>query len=862
MANTSAKDYTKIMTSLLHLVPSGSLDFRITLSQSTSLAVAALAFEHHTTRSHNDIGIEPNYLRLWTLPFTSSGSSNDYDRNGQATATLGKILPVLDYGICVERPQDAPSDLFLMPLRNGKLDERDAFFKDVPQGGLDETATTEGELPGTMENQLRQETDPGAVKSLIESAMCDQLTGLCAIDRDEIRMDAAITDVGLDSLLAIEFKNWIVRTFKASMHTTEIINAPNLLTLVTLVAQRSKLVKRTPEEHNDTAGEEHTKKNLSPPSEDDQSTAIISKLPPLPLPRLEDLMKKYVEGVRAFASKEEYENTQRLAREFCTPGSAGARLYEKFRAIKAANPENWYHDLFLHDQYLIRRGALAPFMLFFFTHPLSHVQHPQADRAALIATVLIRFKRDLEAGLIQPQYINEQPLCMDLYKNLFSACREPRVGTDVFNAYPGNDFFVVLSAGYMYRIDFDGLSNDNMFEELEASMKSILATTPQEIDWLSVLSTEHRIPWAKNYQMFVQSSPQNAEYIWTMQRSAFIVCLDDSSPETAEERARQVHFGDGSNRWFDKTVQYVVFSNGVSGMVADHTGLDAPNVADINLRIAAAIREHVPTAVKRSNNAIPIKLMRHTGFPGLSASIEQARLGYQQVIAKKQHFFHHIGFGSAFMKKYKVSPNSGTQVTIQLASRYYFGYLPPCWETILQMMFHKGRVEINPAISVEVGEFVQAAADDSTPLLECRRKFLAAARRHSGNILAATQTGGFDRFLSLIKDLSRDGETIPELYLDPVYNRARPRKIVSNSFKTHMPENGCTMRDDEGYFVHYELDTQRYHCLRFDLNKLPLTFLQCQNLWSRSYGPDGPLHCSSAKSREKGQGNLGLRDER
>jgi Choline/Carnitine o-acyltransferase len=46
-----------------------------------------------------------------------------------------------------------------------------------------------------------------------------------------------------------------------------------------------------------------------------------------------------------------------------------------------------------------------------------------------------------------------------------------------------------------------------------------------------------------------------------------VLCLDSCSPVTRDEVARELWHGDGTNRWYDKSVQLVVFANGKAGMM-------------------------------------------------------------------------------------------------------------------------------------------------------------------------------------------------------------------------------------------------------------------------------------------------------
>ncbi|KAL2399110.1 Highly reducing polyketide synthase sdnO [Exophiala dermatitidis] len=782
---------------LLELCASESM---ITISQSPSLeesVIGPMTSKIHSTA--RDVRLRIPQTESWEI----------LEQGSRLFVMLSRML---DDCLSGEAEHESPSELFMIQPHLIDTDIEHAILRNVPRHpAVDNQGFKSSDTP-TLEQKLRQAQGQEAVQAEVAAAICEQLATFCAIDRDDIRLDSSIVELGLDSLLAIEFKNWIMGTFKASMQTTEILDMSSLNDLVSTILQRSQIISRGSEQDTDGTSEENSSgvRGAEVVNGTIQPHSAGKRPPLLPLPKLSDIVEAHLRDMRPFALDEEYNNTLRLAKEFCTEGSVGFRLYERLLASKEADPENWYHDLYMNSLYLRRKGGLAPFMQFFFTHPLSDVEHSQSERAALIAATLIRYKRDLENGLIRPQYMDEQPLCMDLYKNLFSACREPRVGLDVFKSHPGNDFFVVLRRGHAYMVDFSHLLvEEDIFSLLEAAFARILKDKPDGVDWIGILSSENRISWARDYQKFVEASEQNARYVANIQKAAFLVCLDDEAPGNAEQRARQVHFSDGSNRWFDKSIQYVVCSNGISGMVADHTGIDAPTVQGINLAIAKAIRDFDPRPARTPSNGLPWEPMMHTQFPGVQTSIQKARKDYGESIDKRRHFFFSLDFGSTFMRGQKVPPISGFQLIVQLASRYFFGHLPACWETVLQCQFYKGRVEINQIITMEVVEFVKAVADDAAPLSVCRAKFVRAAQKHSGNVLAAMRTGGLNRFLSMIQEIGKDDGLDPELYHDPPYLRSRPRKIMCSSFQTHMAENGCAMRDDDAIWLHFELDSDR-----------------------------------------------------
>jgi carnitine O-acetyltransferase len=51
---------------------------------------------------------------------------------------------------------------------------------------------------------------------------------------------------------------------------------------------------------------------------------------------------------------------------------------------------------------------------------------------------------------------------------------------------------------------------------------------------------------------------------------------------TLEERAHQYWHGDGSNRWFDKPLQFIVNDNGTSGFMGEHSMMDGTPTHRLN----------------------------------------------------------------------------------------------------------------------------------------------------------------------------------------------------------------------------------------------------------------------------------------
>lgn len=65
--------------------------------------------------------------------------------------------------------------------------------------------------------------------------------------------------------------------------------------------------------------------------------------------------------------------------------------------------------------------------------------------------------------------------------------------------------------------------------------------------------------------MLLTANPKHEEMLKKIESSAFVLCLDDTKPVTLEEISHSCWVGDGRNRFFDKSLQFIVFDNGRAG---------------------------------------------------------------------------------------------------------------------------------------------------------------------------------------------------------------------------------------------------------------------------------------------------------
>lgn len=303
-----------------------------------------------------------------------------------------------------------------------------------------------------------------------------------------------------------------------------------------------------------------------------------------------------------------------------------------------------------------------------------------------------------------------------------------------------------------------------------------------------------------------------------IEASAFIVCLDDASPNNPTERLNQILLGSISNRWSDKTLQFVVCKNGVSGGVIEHSMIDGGGLEKLFESISKAVKEHQPSEQRKrteSNFSEKYRLDEQTFVitPAIEGHIGRVQEQFNNLglLAEAAHYTC-TQFGSTFLRRHNCAPKAGYQLVIQLASRLYFGYQPPCWETVSMRTFRKGRVDILQVVLPQVAEFCSSVFDDKISPQTRRAQFFEAAKAYTINLSGVSRGRGFAGHLYALQEVLRDGEKLPSLFTHPTYSRTRPSKIMTDSTiwsGTIIQEACWVMPDPEHVWVHYEVGDEK-----------------------------------------------------
>ncbi|KAG5796065.1 hypothetical protein H9Q69_004899 [Fusarium xylarioides] len=320
---------------------------------------------------------------------------------------------------------------------------------------------------------------------------------------EEIQVNQSLATIGLDSLVSIELKNWMVRTFQVNLQTSELSGAGSITALTATVASRSKLI---PDEIRQSGLKDvGSTTEQSSISTDEQAQnnhgfyccRTCKELPRYPLVDLDEAVKDLLNSVgHCSHTREEYIELSRKAHALAEPDSLGRRLYNRLRAqADDPNVESWIADLLLKALHFKRRYPLAPFGNFLGTHFDSPTVHTQAERAAVLTTALCEFKTDRDAGRLEPDFLGTRANCGNSLSWLFNAVREPNVDCDKMMKYPGNEYVAVLRKGHLFKVPLKHGETTVSYDVLQATYQTIVDLNLKERSWAGMLTTDNRDSW-------------------------------------------------------------------------------------------------------------------------------------------------------------------------------------------------------------------------------------------------------------------------------------------------------------------------------------------------------------------------------
>lgn len=537
-------------------------------------------------------------------------------------------------------------------------------------------------------------------------------------------------------------------------------------------------------------------------------------LPRLKIPKLDRTCDRFSSALLPIFSKDDrLKVTNKLVRDF--EQGQGKELHKSLLQYDKTVKDSSYINQFWFDMYLSSRVPLPlnynPFLAWR-DAPRSE-ENNQIVRSTNFLISAARFKKSLEENLLEPEifHLNPKkkssiyndviswtpdaiatyvsfafkafPLDMSQYKNLFNSTRIPKLGKDEIQKFDpkSNRHVLVLKNGEFYIFDiFDQDGNLNSPEYIYANLEFICNQKKGNQPSITELTTASRDFWAKERDHLISLSEKNRDNLQKLDSSLFALCLDDVAYEPHQEIEGAHNFLHGHNskeplnRWFDKSFSLIVTKDGHAAINFEHSWGDGVAILRFfndtfkdtteNPQITSLFRD----SPKTDNG---VRKLEFDLDSRLKQSIERSRKQHSEVTGQLEiGAVKYSKSNREYFKKNKLSPDSMSQLSFQLAYKRLYGTTPVTYESCSTAAFKGGRTETVRPCTQETNQTVEAILSGHNSKEELKGLLRKCSQKHFQLCKEASMGDGFDRHLFGLKEIAlRSNQKLHDLYSDPIY---------------------------------------------------------------------------------------------
>ncbi|KAI0685797.1 acyltransferase ChoActase/COT/CPT [Cerioporus squamosus] len=442
-----------------------------------------------------------------------------------------------------------------------------------------------------------------------------------------------------------------------------------------------------------------------------------ASLPKLPVPPLSSTAAKYLETVEPHVTKEQFAKTQAAVQKFLD--SEQSKVLQQRLQERAAQPgvANWLADWWNETAYMAYRDPVVVYVSYFYVHVDDKTRPSQAKRAAQLLKAVLPFRALVESEQLEPEKVRGAPLAMKSYEWLFHSSRYPTKPSDTAKKFDPatHNHVVFVRKNKFYKVALaDKSGRELSATELEAQIEKVikLAGSEKAVP-VGALTSENRDNWADARAALLAASSSNAATLEEIESAILIVCLDDTTPVTREQASWQCWVGDGRNRFYDKH-QFIVFENGKSGFLGEHSCMDGTPTLRLNEFILASLAAGKIDlgAAQAGADLEPPKELTFALDEKTKRYIADAEKHFDELVGQHDmEVLHYEGYGKEYIKAHKASPDAWAQMVKQLAFHKMYNRPGVCYESAQTRKYQLGRTEVIRSASKESKAWAEAMLD-------------------------------------------------------------------------------------------------------------------------------------------------------
>ncbi|KAF6207655.1 hypothetical protein GE061_016102 [Apolygus lucorum] len=572
-----------------------------------------------------------------------------------------------------------------------------------------------------------------------------------------------------------------------------------------------------------------------------------AQLPKLPVPDLEQTMGRYLDNLKPLLTESQFEKTRLLVQEFADPDGPGPKVQTELLQRRETH-DNWAYDWWLHDMYtgipLCLPINVSPGMVF----PPRQLRGftDIARYGARIVSGLSQYKDKLDKKEIPQEKATGRekgPLCMAQCYRLMTTYRVPGLECDtLINTEPegpqANQHIIVACRNKFYAVYLKRNGKALSEEDIASHILFILESkTEQLVPAIGLLTTQQRNVWAENRETLLKYDG-NRDCLKLIENSLGLLCLDQKPLGDAFQRrgmargargmmagnrdetsmAHQMLHGGGSvlntpNRWFDKTIQIIIGSDGVSGLCYEHSPSEAVAVLGVIENILDSCSTLESTDEPLSAADSELVELKWTEPPQLNRIINEAARFIDNLIDDLDFYVYRFdGYGKSFIKSCNCSPDAYIQMALQLAYYKLYGKLTATYESASTRRFELGRVDCIRSATWETLHWVSAMAQsDGDPLNPTKREteklalFDAAMKKQTEIMVDNIMGQGIDVHLLGLREQSRLMDAPMTLFNDESYRKINHFSLSTSQVATKYGFMGYGPVVPDGYGASYNI---------------------------------------------------------
>ncbi|ESP00180.1 hypothetical protein LOTGIDRAFT_226052 [Lottia gigantea] len=552
-------------------------------------------------------------------------------------------------------------------------------------------------------------------------------------------------------------------------------------------------------------------------------------LPSLPIPPLQHTLDRYLDSVKPHVTEEEYRQTEFLVNQFAS--GLGKELHFKL-SEKAKYMRNWLEKWWDEAVYLELRNPNAlygnmsgpgPYMYNLWTAKADS----QLERASLMLNVITEYWQNLRRERLRPHKDNKgRSLCMNQFRRMFNCSRIPghfkdellyHFKTESEGDCPSN--IIVLYKGRIFSIQSvdendEPLTAPEFMILLQIIYKQCNSSPPGQ--GLANLTTLKRSDWAEARGRILALHPDNYHKLQEIEKSVFVLGLDDYSPKDESEVSWQGLGGNAEGKWFDKSLCVVVYKNGLIASNCDHAPTDAMVLVSCTYYVHLRVLEHKGswqgTKTIRKLKA-PMELELHLD-PHIIKTISEAKTIFPKNCDSVEVLTSHFTeYGKSFIRKHKLHPDTHVQLALQLAYYRQHRRPAPTYETATTRRFYHGRTETMRSCTTEAINWCKAMVDPSVGGGRRYQLYKMAADRHNKLMDECSNFEGCDRHLLGLAMICREENIpLPQIFTDSSFFRSGGggNFILSTSSVGYTPVyGGVAPMCSNGYGAFYRIENHQ-----------------------------------------------------